>query len=318
MKQFKSKKTKRKISIYKIVIFIVLILFFYYMFTKIFFNFRLANSNQQFLEYMLMDTNYHMLYEKSNHPIRSLVEKITNIDSIDILKTSFEYEYNEEEKQVGIKTEYVYDPNPTVIENPKVYIYNTHQLENYDNKNFGDFNIAPNILMASYMFKEKLNKLNIPTVIETSNITEFLNLNGWNYNQSYQASRFYVTDALSKYSNLELIIDLHRDAIPATSSTVTINGKNYAKVLFVVGKEHDNYTANLDLTTKLNDLIKEKYPSLTRGITIKSGSNVNGIYNQDLSDKIILIELGGYENNIEEVMNTMEILASIIKEYLGV
>lgn len=320
MKQFKSKKTKRKVSIYKIVIFIILILFFYYMFTKIFFNFKLANSNQQFLEYMLMDTNYHMLYEKSNHPIKSLVEKITNIDSIDILKTSFGYEYNEEdeEQQVGIKTEYVYDPNPTTIENPKVYIYNTHQLESYDDKNFSDFNIAPNILMASYMFKEKLNKLNIPTVIETSNITEFLNLNGWNYNQSYQASRFYVKDALNKYPNLELVIDLHRDAIPAASSTVTIDGKNYAKVLFVVGKEHDNYGSNLNLATKLNDLIKNKYPSLTRGITIKSGNNVNGIYNQDLSEKIILIELGGYENNIEEVMNTMEILSLIIKEYLKV
>ena len=145
-----------------------------------------------------------------------------------------------------------------------------------------------------------------------------MNLNGWNYNQSYQASRFYVTDALNKYPSLDLIIDLHRDAIPATSSTVTIDDKNYAKVLFVVGKEHDNYESNLDLATKLNDLIKEKYPSLTRGITIKSGSNVNGIYNQDLSGKIVLIELGGYENNIEEVMNTMEILSLIIKEYLGV
>lgn len=320
MKQFKSKKTRRKISIYKIIIFIVMVLFFYCLFIKIFFNFKLANSNQQFLEYMLTDTNYHMLYETSSHPITSLIKKITNIDSLDILEATFGYEYSEEieDKEVGIKTEYVYDPNPTTIENPKVYIYNTHQLESYDNKNFSDYNIAPNILIASYMFKEKLNKLNIPTIIETANINDFLNLNGWNYNQSYEASRFYVMDTLSKYPNLELIIDLHRDAIPAASSTVTIDNKKYAKILFVVGKEHDNYSANLDLATKLNNLIKEKYPTLTRGITVKSGTNVNGIYNQDLSDKMVLIELGGYENNIEEVMNTMESLSLIIKEYLGV
>ena len=320
MKQFKSKKTRRKISIYKIIIFIVMVLFFYCLFIKIFFNFKLANSNQQFLEYMLTDTNYHMLYETSSYPITSLIKKITNIDSLDILEATFGYEYSEEieDKEVGIKTEYVYDPNPTTIENPKVYIYNTHQLESYDNKNFSDYNIAPNILIASYMFKEKLNKLNIPTIIETANINDFLNLNGWNYNQSYEASRFYVMDTLSKYPNLELIIDLHRDAIPAASSTVTIDNKKYAKILFVVGKEHDNYSANLDLATKLNNLIKEKYPTLTRGITVKSGTNVNGIYNQDLSDKMVLIELGGYENNIEEVMNTMEALSLIIKEYLGV
>ena len=64
-------------------------------------------------------------------------------------------------------------------------------------------------------------------------------------------------------------------------------------------------------------MIKEKYPTLTRGVITKSGKNVDGIYNQDISPKMILLELGGHESTIEEVMNTTNIVSDIIKELLG-
>ena len=50
---------------------------------------------------------------------------------------------------------------------------------------------------------------------------------------------------------------------------------------------------------------------------LKSGENVNGKYNQDLSNKMILIEVGSNTNNIEEVTNTLEILSEIIGEYIN-
>ena len=49
----------------------------------------------------------------------------------------------------------------------------------------------------------------------------------------------------------------------------------------------------------------------------KEGAGVNGIYNQDVSSNMLLIECGGYENTIDEVANTTDILAAIITEYLG-
>ena len=99
---------------------------------------------------------------------------------------------------------------------------------------------------------------------------------------------------------------------------ITINDKKYAKVLFVVGLDYENYQPNLDLANSLNNLINSKYPGLSRGVLKKSGKNVNGIYNQDLKNNIVLIECGGYQNNIDEVMNTMIALSDIIKIYLGV
>ncbi len=328
-KRFKAKKHK-KFKILRVMVVILIVYLLYKSFSFFVINTKKASTNEEFIVALLNDSNHHMLYKKQNHNIiKKALNKITKInmkEPITLLESVFGYELDTkeevasdvyEETEVPTNTEYINDPNPTVIDDPRVYIYNTHQLEDYSSSNFEDYNITPNVLMASYLLKEKLNKQNIPTMVETSNISDFLNLNGWDYASSYKASRFYALDTINKYNNLDLIIDLHRDAISKKNSTVEINGKNYAKVLFVVGLEHDNYSSNLDLATKLNDKIKEKYPTLTRGVITKGGAGVDGIYNQDLSPKMILIECGGNENSIDEVMNTIEILSNVIKEYLG-
>ena len=270
-----------------------------------------------------------MLYDKSNNNYFSqFLLRVSNIDVNNpesILKNVFNYErdntelvYSEVDENIDFDlSNYIEDPNPVDINNPRVYIYNSHQLEAYSSTNFEEYNITPNVMMASYILKEKLNKLGISTIVETSSITDFLSTNGWDYASSYNASRFYLLDTINKYPSLELMIDLHRDSINRNLSTVTINGKDYAKVLFVVGLEHDNYEANLNLASKFNEIIKSKYPGLSRGIIKKSGYGVNGIYNQDVSENVILIECGGQENSIEEVMNTIEALSNVIYEYLG-
>ena len=316
MKKFKSKKVK-KINIFKITFFTVLTLFFFNFFTDILFNFKLANSNQEFIAYMLKDSNHHLLYENKFSIIKT-IKQIFNIDlsSKGILEKVFGKEIQEfEDEEIGNKSEYVYDPNPTEISEPKVYIYNTHQLESYDNTDYND--ITPNVLMASYLLKEELNKVGIPTIVESSNITEYIKQNNLKYYQSYDASRYYAEKVVKDNPNLDLVIDLHRDAIEKKASTVTIDNKEYAKVLFVVGMEHENYESNLKVATAINNIIKEKYPTLTRGIITKSGKNVNGIYNQDLNSNSILIECGGYKNSFSEVVNTINLLSQIIKEYLN-
>lgn len=316
MKKFKSKKVK-KISIFKIIFFMTLTLFFFNFFTNTLFNFKLANSNQEFIAYMLKDSNHHLLYENKFSIIKT-IKQIFNIDlsSKGILETVFGKEIETfEDEEIGNKSEYVYDPNPTQVNEPRVYIYNTHQLESYDNTNYND--ITPNVLMASYILKEELNKEGIPTIVESSNITEYIKQKNLKYYQSYDASRYYIEKVLENNKNLDLVIDLHRDAIEKNVSTVTIDDKEYAKILFVVGMEHKNYESNLSVATSINNIIKEKYPTLTRGIITKSGKNVNGIYNQDLNPNSILIECGGYKNSFSEVINTINILSEVIKEYLN-
>lgn len=332
-KRFVAKKRKKR-NFIKFVLWIVLLMIVYFCISGLLLKVELASSNQEFIEKLLVDSNHHMLYKKSSqNPLNQFLLWISNVDikdPVSILEQTFGYKseyndktelvYNELDEQPVIDFDlnnYIQDPNPVDINKPRVYIYNTHQLEAYSSNNFEAYNITPNVMMASYLLKEKLNKLGTSTIVETSNITDFLSLNGWDYASSYKASRFYMLDAINKYDSLDLLIDLHRDAIGYNLSTTEIGGKKYAKVLFVVGLDYDGYESNLELANTLHSMIKEKYPSLSRGVMKKSGAGVNGIYNQDVMNQVVLIECGGMDNSIEEVMNTIEVLSIIIHEYLG-
>ena len=225
-----------------------------------------------------------------------------------------DYSNLEELKEVS---SYIEDPNPVDIENPIIYIYNSHQLENYNSENLDIYGITPNVLMASYLLKEKLNSRGLSTIVETTNMSEFLSLNGWDHSESYKASRIFVLDKKNKYSSLEYFIDIHRDSVGKNVSTVNINGKSYARILFVVGLEHSNYAANLNTMENINNLCNKYYPGLSRGIYKKEGAGVNGIYNQDISSNSILIEVGGASNNIDEVLNTTEAISNILYYYIN-
>ena len=222
------------------------------------------------------------------------------------------YDLNKQEKL----TNYIKDPNPVNVEKPRVYVYNSHQLENYDDKNLEIYNITPNVMMASYMLKEKLNDLGIGTIVNEFNLAEFIRINNWQHGDSYKASRIFILDAKNKHDTLEYFIDIHRDAITHDRGTKKIKGKDYARTLFVVGLENPNYQANLELANTLHEKLNKAYPGISRGVIKKQGKGVDGVYNQDISPKSMLLEVGGYENTIEEVMNTIEAFSKVLFEHI--
>lgn len=324
MKLKSSKKNKKKIFrksiIYIILIYVVFSITFYY---------SLSNSNNvnntKFINFLLSGGNSYMM---TNYKIIDVVDYSTNLlFNIDISNPQTilnrgillygnneevihndDYSNLEELKKVS---SYIEDPNPVDVDNPIVYIYNSHQLENYDSTNLDVYGITPNVLMASYLLKEKLNNKGISTIVEDANMTEFLSINGWNHASSYKASRIFILDKKNKYSSLEYFVDIHRDSVSKESTTKNISGKDYARILFVVGLEHDNYENNLKIAEKVNNISNKYYPGLSKGILKKEGEGVDGIYNQDISSNSLLIEVGGVYNNIDEVLNTTEALANI-------
>ncbi len=322
---------KKKIFKFKYILFVIVI----YICFSISFYFFMKNSslinNQNFMKGLI---NYVSISEIYNYKITNVVNDtikfLTNIDlqkPRTLLNPVFSYN---EKKYIDIKhnddysnleelkkiSSFIEDPYPIDVNKPKIYLYNTHQLENYNNHNLDIYNITPNVLMASYILKEKLNKLGISTIVEDTNLSEFLNINGWNHASSYKATRLLLLDKINKFDSLEYFIDIHRDSVGADITTTSIDNKKYARVLFVLGLENKNYNKNLEVITKLNNIIKEKYPSLTRGIYKKEGPGVDGVYNQDINKNCILIEIGGVDNTIEEVFRTIELLSKIIKEWV--
>ena len=306
-------------KILEVLVVLILLIFIY----EVLDNTKIFNSNETFIIDMLKDTNYYTKYENKNI-ISNFVNKIYNLnikEPLTIIKSSlYNSNFLDEEYDIDAlskTTKYIKDPNPSVVIEPTIYIYNSHQLENYDSSNYEVYNITPNVLMASYMLKEKLNDKNISTIAEDSDITEYMKLNNWNYNYSYLASRYFLENKIKEYPTLKYFIDIHRDSIKRNYSTTTIGNKNYAKVLFVVGLEHSDCMYNLEFAKKINEKIVEQYPTLSRGVITKQGEGVNGIYNQDISHNSVLIEIGGYENKIDEVYNTIDILSNILEEIIN-
>ena len=188
---------------------------------------------------------------------------------------------------------------------PSIYIYNSHQTEEYSPSSFAEFSVNPTVMVADYIMADILRKAGFGVIVEERSIKDILNQNKWRYSYSYAASRILMEDVFKNNPTLTYFIDVHRDSLTKDRTTVTIDGKNYAKTIFLIGLENSKYEENLHFTTLINDKMNEKYPGLSKGIYKKGGEGVNGVYNQDFSSKAILIEIGGYENNLTEVLNSV-------------
>lgn len=320
MKLKSKKKKKKKYKILKVLVLLLISYFSFEYMTYSVLKSKLATSNEEFLNHMLRDSNHYLLYQKSEENVISKIGKY--FMDFDLQNPISLLNIGKDEN----KTEVVYQEqnhNATFIRNsetlkePKVYIYNTHQNENYSMKTLEPYNITPNVMMASYLMKENFKKNGVEAIVEETDFQKYLKEHQLNHAQSYQVSREFVTQILKKYPTLKLIIDLHRDAIPKSSSTITLNQKNYAKILFIVGLNNQNYQKNLDLATNLSNQINDAYPKLSRGIMKKTGATVNGLYNQDLNSNMILLELGANENTIDEIQNTVEAITPILSKYIN-
>ena len=295
-------------------------------------------TNEEFVNFLIRTGNSNILGRyKLPNLVNSTIKLILSIDlsrpvtyfNSSILKygdlnksisKSINLEYNDDYSNMDELKEvsdYINDPNPQNINKPVLYLYNSHQLENYSNNNLEIYGITPNVMMASYVLREKLLALGVNSIVEEANMSDILSKNGWNYSYSYQASRGLIESKMKQYPSLKYYIDIHRDSVGKDITTVSINGINYAKVLFVIGLDYNGWEANYQFVSKLNQMIENGFPGLSRGIMKKTGLNVNGVYNQDISPNCILIEVGGVENTIDEVYQTMNALSKILCEYIN-
>lgn len=196
---------------------------------------------------------------------------------------------------------------------PIIYIYNTHQTEKYlpNNDSF-----KPTVMHASKYLNEQFNKNDLPSIFENRNVNELLVENNWSYGSSYKVSRKYMEEAYKENNTIKYFFDIHRDAGSHTYTTLCIENKCYAKILFLIGLENPNYLENQLYAEELHKRLNEKVNGISKGILQKQGKKVNGIYNQDFSPRVILIELGGENNSVDEVYNTLNVLSEVLINYI--
>ena len=322
-------KRKRKLKISRVLI-LLLILTTSIIITIKNLSFKNINVNDEEYLSTILTTSY-----SNNNPYEFIVKKITkiflNIDlnkpetfltfnkiknsSKQISKIKEKYNKEDDYKKEDYEDKTSYITVKSDVKDPIVYIYNTHQLETYSSDNLLD-GITPNVMMAGSLLAERLNKNGIKTIFEDTNLSDFISKMGLPSNELYGGSRVFISNAKEKYKSLKYFIDIHRDSIEKDISTINIDNKEYARVLFVLGITNKNYEQNKVMMSKLDEIINSKYPKLSRGIYEVDIDDWPEIYNQDLDKNVILIELGAKDNDINEVLNTIDVLEEAIKTYI--
>lgn len=194
----------------------------------------------------------------------------------------------------------------------KVYIYNTHDEESYSNKGFELYNTTPTVKLASYMLKDELKNLGINALVEERPVIKEIKKQGLPYYYSYDISNKYCKEIKEKYPSIIYFIDLHRDGIDKSLSTVTINNKTYAKMMFLLGMKHSNSNKNLEVVTKLNNYLNDNYKGLMRNIYKRNDIT----YYQYFDSHNFIIEVGGQDNTYQEVYNSIKAFAKALESDL--
>lgn len=316
-KRFKSRKKWQGYFLKAIILGIIAIFSFAFIFKLLYAKIDVKIDNTKIIDYLVEDAlgTYKLTDLATLNSMDFLLKYSLGIEkkkNTTLVSTDSNKAKEEENKEEKIEVD-----NKDNLKEPLIYLYNSHQTEEYKTNFLENFNVSNTVLIASYILKEYLNDLGIKAIVEKNKIKDILNENNWKYGYSYKASRMLLESAKKNNPSLAYFIDLHRDAGTYASTTVEIDSKKYAKLLLVVGVENPNYQKNLTEAEKIVELIKKENASLCRGITKKQGKGVNGVYNQDFDAHTFLIEIGGEYNTIEEINNTLKVLAKVLYNYVS-
>lgn len=202
-------------------------------------------------------------------------------------------------------------PEPVVFgDEPAVLIVHTHATESYMPSSEGNYhkkggrNTVRDVgdVLAETLKQQGIASVHDKTLHDVPS-----------YNQSYSRSYETTEAILKKYPSIRCVIDLHRDAIASDSpaAVVSVNGKKCANYSYVVSNAVETYSSNLKFIKAMNETAQNGYQGFT-GRILERGYR----YNQNLSAKYMLLEIGYNRNDISEARNTAEVFAKILAKTL--
>lgn len=203
---------------------------------------------------------------------------------------------------------------------PKILIFHTHSQETFVDSVAGDSNTS--IVGIGRYLAELLNAKGIET-LHHDGVYDLIN-GKLDRSKAYQMAENGVTKILNQNPSIEVVIDLHRDGVPETTHLVTeINGKQTAKIMFFNGLSRTKAQGdiaylynpyiqdNLSFSFQMQLASESLYPGFARRIYLKGYR-----YSLHMMPKSLLIEAGAQTNSVEEMKNSMELLANILVEVL--
>ena len=181
----------------------------------------------------------------------------------------------------------------------KIGLYSTHNAESFVPSD-GTHSIwgRGGIHDVGNHLKNVLQNMGITTIYDESLHLPHDNLA---YSRSAPTARRLLNQGV------DAIFDVHRDGIPRHWYAVRVNGQERSRVRIVVGRGNANHRRNEEFALYLKAITDELYPWLILDIFYGTGH-----FNQNLSEKSLLLEMGTYMIEKELVMQSCEPLAHAI------
>ncbi len=195
---------------------------------------------------------------------------------------------------------------------PQVLIYHTHYSEMYADSTPGDLTTGV-IGVGNYLAELLTSRYGLNVIHDTT---------PYEYTNSYSLAEARVREILAAYPSIQVVIDLHRDAIGDQKLTTTVNGKSTAKIMFFNGMcqtttgptphlSNPYLADNLAFSLQMKMVAEAYYPGLARKNYLKPYQ-----YNLHMRPLSTLVEVGSDTNTFEEAKNAMEPFADILGKVL--
>ncbi len=245
--------------------------------------------------------------------IEKKADEDTGKNEVEGLELSAENENPEDQENDDNEIDKDTIRNKKLTDDPLVIIYHTHSSESYmpyKESNYHREEVKGTVREVGDVMEDALEKKGI-NVIHDKTVHDRPS-----YNESYSKSLSTIQSLIKKYPTAVYIIDLHRDAAAASATEgkyTVINGKRVAKFSMVVGQANENYVELYDFAKKVGNRAGEMYSGFDGAIIEQ-----NYKYNEFVSNKALLLEVGNNKNTIEEANACgryfAEVLADVIEE----
>lgn len=230
------------------------------------------------------------------------------------------------QKNINLLKYFETDPDIKITDKtqPSVLIFHTHTTECYellDRSWYAQDYITRsnssdrNMVRVGMEIKEQLEKAGYSVIHDTE-------IHDTKYTGAYAHSRKSVEKYLKEYPSIQVVLDVHRDAIEQSGGvrikpTAEILGKKAAQLMIITGCEEGKVTdfpdweKNLTFALRLQSVCEEKFPGLMRPVYFCQRK-----YNMDLSPNNLLVEVGSCANTLEEATYAGRLLGNSLATLL--
>lgn len=212
---------------------------------------------------------------------------------------------------------------------PSVLIFHSHTTETYQLLDRGFYeegfmtrsnDNGRNMVRVGKAIAEQIEKAGYRVIHDTSVYDS-------RYSGAYGRSRKGAEEILKKHPSIQVVLDIHRDAIQRTDGTkikptAKVNGKKAAQIMIISGCQEEgngitnlpDWKYNLTFAVHLQDKLEELFEGITRPLYFCPRS-----YNMNLTHCSLLVEVGSDANTLEEAVYTGKCIgvavSEILKEY---